>query len=88
MLDGVDTDILESFLAVALSPTPRHQSVGHPVTSQGHPPPNHCTLLLQLDSDTLMGVMCGDGGRLLIWAPTQPWRAGTIEGCTIEMDSD
>lgn len=77
----------DRFVTMTRLSGPAHQVLGNPRTVQGHPPPRGFQLLLQLDSDALIGATFGDGGSLLIWYRAGAAVTGVIEGCVVEMDS-
>jgi hypothetical protein len=80
-------DKAQELLSALSTPGSTHQLLGHPSTIQGSPPPEGCRLLMQIDSDPLIGTLFGDGGRLHIWAPATGAPLGALDACTIEIDS-
>lgn len=78
---------VETFYPRLQRPQPHHQSLGLAYSSQGHPPPDGRVLLLQLDSDGIMGVMWGDGGRIFIWGPPELPASGVVAGCELDLES-
>ena len=71
---------------------PNHQLLGYPVTIQKNYSPSDCSLLLQMDSDPLIGTNVGDGGRLHVWLP-YGWSPNVVDemveeirGCIVALD--
>ena len=67
-------------------PAPLHQLFGHKSSEQGFTTPDDQELFLQLDSDGLLGVMFGDGGRLHIFKPTALALRSSFKAMTVELD--
>ena len=82
------TDAVERFVKLMRSPGPRHQLFGHPSTNQGTDEPDGYEVLLQFDSDALVGAQFADGGRLLVFYPSGAALAGTVENCLLWLDTD
>lgn len=82
-----DFDALEVFDEAIEPDPPLHQVLGFMGSFQGQTNPEDQQLLLQLDSDSIMGVMWADGGRLFVWGPEELPDAGVVADCTIDMDS-
>jgi hypothetical protein len=80
-------DEAEELLRAVRTPGSAHQLLGHPSTIQGSPPPDGGRLLMQIDSDPLLGTVFGDGGRLHIWAPIAGSPFSALEECIVELDS-
>ncbi len=67
-------------------PGPRHQAFGHAWTEQGSATPPGHELFLQLDSDGLLDVMFGDGGRLHLFRPAAMALRPSLAALTVELD--
>jgi hypothetical protein len=67
-------------------PGPRHQAFGHAWTEQGSATPPGHELFLQLDSDSLLEVMFGDGGRLHLFRPAAMALRPSLAALTVELD--
>ena len=77
---------IESFRAL-LDRGPDHRVFGRPSTIQGQGLSAGRESLLQIDSDSAVDVMFGDGGRLLIDVPKGTTLCGLIGGCEVTPDS-
>ena len=90
---GVPEDDEAAWLALVETvkpPSPHHQMLGHPITIQGHDPPEDGSeddvLLLQIDSDAIAGMAFGDGGSFQFWVPPDDFRRGDLTRCRVDLD--
>lgn len=67
-------------------PAPQHQLFGYKFSEQGFAVHNDQELLLQLDSDGLLDVMFGDGGRLHVFKPKGMPLRPSLAKLTVELD--
>ncbi len=85
-LSKLDDDQLAKLHEALDPPGPRHQLLGHKSSMQGFATPQDQELLLQLDTDGLLEVMFGDGGRLHLFKPKALALLPSLSKLTVELD--